>query len=347
MQVPAVPGNYTLTGVSYYELEDKLSPPTSIYIIVNIRKCHGLGNMRACDSDVMRPRCWCVHCSHSRILLDHLQHPRGMWFAAVLLPRCLHGPLPVCSRRIARCSQTVRRNPCGDATRTCLRGVVCRRKVQDAYYSFPENVTAGERYAEKPCEQDRYCTGGVPSLCEQAHCPPGVSPPCYRDYCWPRPFSVFAREALPGEVDSRNQSYFSRRMAGISEGDVVEVHFDENSTMPLANTTALVLLLINFTVPLGRDGFELRGKWVRPSVFFMTVVSGNWTLPNATDLSLTRPNYLHFNVEPEANLRCVGSLMLSSLCRDVPWRLFEVRARVRAGASTLRPCQRGFPRPSL
>ena len=163
-------------------------------------------------------------------------------------------------------------------------------KVQDAYYSIPEGTPAlPYRSGEQQCDQDRYCVAGLAYNCS-------------RTYCWPQPNNVTAREALPGE-SYNGTDYYSIRFPGLTTGDVIEIHFDENGTMPQVNSSELVLRLINFTVPLGRDGYEFVGRWVTPSLLFMTVTKGSWNISGVTDPLYTRVGNLSFTISQAANLR--------------------------------------------
>jgi hypothetical protein len=116
------------------------------------------------------------------------------------------------------------------------------------------------------------------------------------------PRQVVAREALPGEEGTNGTDYYAIRMPGISIGDVIEFHFDEVGTQPPVNSTALVLGLLNFTCPIGRDGFQFFGTWMNASVLYVTITAGNWSQAGVTDPALTRVGILGFKLEAVGNL---------------------------------------------
>jgi hypothetical protein len=171
----------------------------------------------------------------------------------------------------------------------CCSCTASSNLVDDAYYSIPESVPVTLRYAQQLCDQDRYCVAGLAYFCG-------------RLYCYPKPSTVTIREARVGETYNGINLYNMKR-PGLSMGDVIEVQFDENSTMPVVNTTAAVLRVLNFSVPLGLDGTQFVGRWVNPSLLYVTIVAGGWDSGEATDPTLTRAGNLTFTVTPEANLR--------------------------------------------
>lgn len=167
------------------------------------------------------------------------------------------------------------------------------------------------RYAQQLCDQDRYCVAGLAYFCG-------------RLYCYPKPSMVTIREARVGETYN-GINFYNMKRPGLSVGDVIEVQFDENSTMPVVNTTAAVLRILNFSVPLGRDGTQFVGRWVNPSLLYVTIVAGGWDSGQATDPTLTRAGNLTFTVTPEANLRCVcvrGCVAQGVGCRWPPNEMF-------------------------
>ena len=181
--------------------------------------------------------------------------------------------------------------PCGDANRYCpgLFEDPFRYGVQLAWYSAPEGAPFDQRSFELPCEQNRYCESGIAQFCN-------------RDYCWPMPLSITAREALPGETDARGNPYIPA--LGIGVGDVIEFQFDERGTEPLMNTTELVLSLLDFSEVIA---VNLVGRWVNPTLLYVTISEGNWYDAGATDPELTRIGALKVKTLASGNLRCVGS----------------------------------------
>jgi hypothetical protein len=191
------------------------------------------------------------------------------------------------------------------------RVALCRRyRVFDAWYSTPEAVDPTLRYSQQPCEENRYCVDGVARTCN-------------RTVCFPRPVTAVVREALPGELDEFGVDYYVRRLPGVSEGDVIEVQFDDDTIMPALNNSIAVTRLLNFSVPFASDGIDLKARWVSPSLLFLTVISGRWSQPGVTDPLLTRVGLLSFNLLASGRLRWVSRCAVS-LCHELVLRRLDV-----------------------
>ncbi len=271
-------------------------------------------------------------CSDSRVPLDLQLDPGALWWAAVLLPRHPRGPHSVrAAASRALCSfashaSTSATREAGIDQRICACVGVCmcvhvfrglhfhpaisltllslasilhldmpvlhcvplRYTVTDAYYSAPEGDPPNVRYFQKPCEQNRYCVGGVAQLCG-------------RDLCWPKPTSAVAREGRPAELAALGFA----QQAGLSQGDVIEVQFDELTNEPVVNSTAAILRLFEFNAPIGYDGLQFSGKWQDPTLLLITITGGSWTSEGATDPQLTAVNVLGFRVKTQGNVRWV------------------------------------------
>ena len=178
-----------------------------------------------------------------------------------------------------------------------------RYVVNDAYYSAPENVSDTERYYEVPCEMNRFCVNGVAALCGKPQ-------------CWPMPLSFVAREAVVGEFGSDGTDYFLAKAPGLGVGDVIEIQFDTNSTMPDLSYTAAVIRLLEFNCPFGQDGYELSGTWVTPSLLKVTVTQGYWSTAGVTDSLRTRIGTIAVRLRTAGDVRYVGAVLLLMILID-------------------------------
>lgn len=159
----------------------------------------------------------------------------------------------------------------------------------NAWYSAPESVPENVRSYQLPCEQNRYCEGGLAYYCG-------------RPYCWPLPKAAIAREATINEYGANGESYYAIRAPGISTGDVIDIYFDEEGNEPFLYTTADLLNFMDWNCGFAQDGFNISGLWWNSSWLVITVTNGNWTIPGVTDPGLTAVGVMGFKIKASGGL---------------------------------------------